>query len=180
MDNVPERHCGGHVPIVCPAKGRIRAVVVQFDELWKGHGDAGIVSGFDHSLFDSFQRGWHVNRPLAFPLWMYRYTALSEVHTVVNADFASVFDDALSLDFTIPVTSTGTAHGLVLWTDYLLDADGEFVLSGAPSFEATASSHSKQTVHFLLPFSPVTASVSSVNGTIRFTPQPELTVSVNQ
>jgi hypothetical protein len=151
---------------------------VQFDELWKGHGDAGVVSGFDHALFDNFQRGWHVNRPLAFPLWMYPYTALSDVQSVFTADFSLAFDDSVSLDVTIPITSSGTAHGLVVWTDYSLDTEEEFILSGAPNFEATAESHAKQTVHFLLPFEPVAEGPSSVHVVLRFAPQPELTVTV--
>ena len=31
---------------------------MEFDQLWRGHGTAGVVNGFDHSHFDEVQAGW--------------------------------------------------------------------------------------------------------------------------
>ena len=31
---------------------------MEFDQLWRGHGTAGLVNGFDHSHFDEVQAGW--------------------------------------------------------------------------------------------------------------------------
>ena len=161
-----------------PCRGRVKCVLVQFDTLWRSHGDAGVVLGFDHAPFDDYQRGWHTKRPLSYPLWMYPYTALSNVETLLVGDFATVFDPSVAFNVQVPVVQAGTAHGVAVWVDYDLDPEGGVVLSQGPDFSSTAHSYAKQAVHFLLPAIAVAPGSHALDISACFTPELVLSTTI--
>lgn len=161
-----------------PSRGCVKFVLVQFDTLWRSHGDAGVVLGFDHTPFDEYQRGWHTKRPLSYPMWMYPYTALSNVDTLLVGDFASTFDPSLAFSMQVPVTRAGTAHGVVVWVDYDLDPEGSVVLKQGPDFSATSHSYAKQAVHCLLPPTAVAPGTHALDISACFTPELVLSPTV--
>jgi hypothetical protein len=102
----------GALPVCMPACGYVKAVLVQFESLWHSHGDAGDVLGFSHTALDEYQRGWHTARALSYPLWMYPYTELSPVGTLLVGDFATPFTGSPT-ELQLPVTKRSSCTGIL-------------------------------------------------------------------
>lgn len=118
-----------------PAAATVKAVLVQFDDLWRNHGAVGTVSGFDHSQLDAVQAGWH-QHALAYPTWMYPYTELSARADVWAFDFddnppaATAEAGGEGRRVELVVTRPGTLHGVVVWVDYSLTKTGPVLSTG--------------------------------------------------
>ncbi|XP_062501044.1 protein arginine N-methyltransferase 7-like [Corticium candelabrum] len=159
---------------IMPHRGSIRAIAVQFRDLWKLRSPVGCVEGFNLSLFDKYTEAcppagtphdktaasWcqplHMSEPDSHALWEYPGIPLSAPADILEFDFTRIVpDENLTSSVKMPFISKGVCHGLVYWMEYQLD-ELTMISTGLEGTAAhgqtlTWNRHSKQAVSFFLP-----------------------------
>eukprot|EP00048_Salpingoeca_helianthica_P012211 m.176483 g.176483 ORF g.176483 m.176483 type:complete len:729 (-) comp15340_c0_seq2:361-2547(-) len=105
--------------IIVPLRAALHVALVVFDDLGVSHGTVGSVCGFDHSLLDVAQTGWHL-RDFPYPVGMYRHRLVSPVHTAAVFEFALPAQDRHSVT-QLHASTPSLCHGVVSWVSYALD-----------------------------------------------------------
>lgn len=141
--------------LVVPAGARVCAQAVRFEHLHECFGTVGAVSGFDHAYFDQFQDACYA-RNFPFPVYMYPYTAASDVLTLGTWSFEDVAHSVSSDLVTALQPDEPAPNGVVVWVEYALDREGEHVVATGPRVV-----HSKQLVRFLPPAATPSLSLQS-------------------
>ncbi|GBN22019.1 Protein arginine N-methyltransferase 7 [Araneus ventricosus] len=108
--------------LVIPQCGKLKAVAVNFEDLWKIRAPVKNAEGFNLSRFDEMiQRAISIADAAveAHPLWEYPCKAISEASNLLEFDFSkTTFKDSFEVEGEIPVSSSGTCNAVALWTDY--------------------------------------------------------------
>lgn len=168
---------------IVPQHGILRAMTVQFQDLWKLRSPVEWVEGFDLSLFDEYAemqlpvstestecqsqlQTLCMSQPDCHALWEYPGIALSEPVDLLQFDFTqTVPDENLTRTVTMPFTSEGVCHGLVYWMDYQLDSTTR-ISTGLDDIVTKGQKlkwnrHFKQAVSFCSPHIVVTSNMSN-------------------
>ncbi|GIY94694.1 protein arginine N-methyltransferase 7 [Caerostris extrusa] len=107
---------------VLPQQGRLKAVAVDFEDLWKIRAPVKTAEGFNLSKFDEMiQRAVSIADAAVepHPLWEYPCKALSETFNLFKFDFSeSTFTDSFEISGEMPILSSGTCNAVALWADY--------------------------------------------------------------
>ncbi|XP_029200545.2 protein arginine N-methyltransferase 7-like isoform X1 [Acropora millepora] len=154
---------------VVPGSATLRAIAVEFEDLWKFHAPVKIVQGFDVSLFNELIEGSKLtneeinsesSRGIALEphhLWEYPCCALSRDAAIMKFDFTSnIPSQKITSEGDIELSSSGTLHGIVLWMDFHL-TDKLTVSTGLEQREELGGKrrrlpwvrHTKQGVYFM-------------------------------
>lgn len=115
---------------VLPARAVVKGVVVEFAELWRGHGKASAPEGFDHAALDEVAASWH-DHTFSYPVWMFEHTRLTPEFTVLELDYAGSSATSMARGVSAPFTRDGTPHALLMWVDYVLTEGAGDVGAGA-------------------------------------------------
>lgn len=112
---------------VAPLRARVMTAGFQLDELRVSHGEAGIVSGFNHSSLDEIQESWEENW-FPYKLGNYRKRILTEPLCVATIDYGllTVAGDDGNGDAVLcspphqrlHVISPGQLDCMALWVEY--------------------------------------------------------------
>jgi len=118
---------------ILPWGATLKAIAVEFEDLWKFHAPVRIVEGFDVSLFDKLIEGSkltneEINNESSHGIalephhvWEYPCRALTQESTIMEFDFISnIPSHKLTTEGDIKLTRAGTLHGVVLWMDFHL------------------------------------------------------------
>ncbi|XP_002735081.2 protein arginine N-methyltransferase 7-like [Saccoglossus kowalevskii] len=143
---------------ITPRLGLLRAIVVEFEHLWKIRAPIGELEGFDVSPFDELiQKSMEYSDRGAepHPLWEYPCRPLTQDIDLLNFDFSKILTEKmLRTSGSVAFQSSGTCHGVVLWMDYKVD-DNTTIQTGlldSPSNyqdKLNWDPHSQQGVYFL-------------------------------
>lgn len=112
-----------HNILVCPVRAHIMIAPFELLDLHVSHGQAGMVSGFDHTPLDIVQNNWHENL-FPYKLGIYRKKILAEpicigtIHynLLSSGDYSKLVnyhDNAQGF-----ITTTGILHCMAIWVDY--------------------------------------------------------------
>lgn len=137
---------------VLPFRGAVKVALVQFEHLYDCFGQVKCVQDFDHSHLDTLQVEWS-DKNFPYPLWMYSHTLLSQPERLMTMEFSQLPESQFE-SVKVDVISSGSAHGVVMWVDYDLDAAGKYQISTDAS-----SMHHKQLVRFFNKPIPVAESM---------------------
>lgn len=118
---------------VLPRGATLKALAVEFEDLWKFHAPVKIVEGFDLTLFDKLIEGSKLtneginnekSRGIALEphhVWEYPCRALTQESSIMTFDFTkSVPSEKMTTEGDIKLQSSGTLHCIVLWMDFHL------------------------------------------------------------
>lgn len=154
---------------ILPRGATLKAMAVQFEDLWKFHAPANIVEGFDVSLFDKLIEGSKLTNEeinnesshgIALEphhLWEYPCQALTRESAIMKFDFTSnIPTHRMTSEGDITLTRSGTLHGIVLWMDFHL-SEKLTVTTGLQQKQELADEgsklhwvrHTKQGVYFM-------------------------------
>ncbi|XP_069113948.1 protein arginine N-methyltransferase 7-like [Argopecten irradians] len=107
---------------VFPASMTIRAVAVEFTDLWKIRAPVGICEGFNLQVFDDLiEQSSDIADEIVEPqpLWEYPCTARSDVVDIYNFQYTSLWDKtAVNVEKILRLQSEGQCNGVVLWADF--------------------------------------------------------------
>jgi hypothetical protein len=113
---------------IIPRRAIVCVALASFKHLGVSHGLAGVVSGFDHTLLDAAQTGWH-RRDFPYPVGMYAHTLLSVTAPVTTVDFRVPAHD-INASTIITCSAPGVCHGIIAWVDF--DLGNDITVSTAP------------------------------------------------
>lgn len=154
---------------ILPGSATLRAMAVEFEDLWKFHAPVNIVQGFDVSLFDELIEGSKLTNEeinnesshgIALEphhLWEYPCRALSQETSIMKFDLTSNIPSQKTTSVgDIKLTRSGILHGIVLWMDFNL-AEKLSVTTGLQQTEKLNGKewklpwvrHTKQGVYFM-------------------------------
>ncbi|CAJ0942625.1 unnamed protein product, partial [Mesorhabditis belari] len=106
---------------ISPPKGRLMAVCMHFDDLWKIASPVGVVNDFDLSAFDEIsQKAREATEAVidSQPLWEYSGSILSQIHKIADFDLTREPTN-FQTDLNIPLKS-GT-NGIAFWMEWELN-----------------------------------------------------------
>lgn len=121
---------------ILPRGATLKALAVEFEDLWKFHAPVNTVEGFDVSLFDKLIEGSKlknegINNEKSHGIalephhvWEYPCRALTQDSTIMTFDFTrSVPAEKIKTEGDIKILSSGTLHGIVIWMEFHLTDD---------------------------------------------------------
>lgn len=123
---------------IMPCKGMLKACAMSLPDLWRSRCCLQEIEGFSHSVANSTlgacgglpegeESPW-----LAFPIWQCGdVKMLSEVTTVMEFDLMKPMT-ACSGSVEVGFTESGTCHGIVMWIDWVMDAENSLVYTTGP------------------------------------------------
>lgn len=119
---------------ILPKGATLKAIAVEFDDLWKFHAPVNIVEGFDISLFDELIEGSKLTNEeinsessdgIALEphhLWEYPCHPLTQEFTLMEFDFTSnIPSQKMAGKGEAKLTRPGTFHGVAIWMDFHLN-----------------------------------------------------------
>jgi len=154
---------------IVPQGATLKAMAVEFDDLWKFHAPVNIVEGFDISLFDKLIEGSkltneEINNETSHGialephhLWEYPCRALTEEFTIMKFDFTSnIPSQKMTSEGNVNLKRPGTFHGVAIWMDFHL-TEKLTVTTGLQQNQELAEGtsklnwvrHTKQGVYFM-------------------------------
>ncbi|KAL9975281.1 hypothetical protein ACROYT_G012431 [Oculina patagonica] len=154
---------------ILPQSATLKAIAVEFDDLWKFHAPVNIVEGFDVSLFDKLIEGSkltneEINNETSHGialephhLWEYPCRALTQEFMIMKFDFTSnVPSQKMTAEGDMKLTRPGTLHGVAIWMDFHLTEKLTVTTGLQPNQELTEETsklkwvrHTKQGVYFM-------------------------------
>ncbi|OWF48041.1 Protein arginine N-methyltransferase 7 [Mizuhopecten yessoensis] len=119
---------------IFPAGMMIKAMAVEFTDLWKIRAPVGVCEGFNLQVFDDLiDRSSNVadENVEPQPLWEYPCTARSGIVDIYNFQYTSSWDKtAVTMTKTLNIKSEGPCNAVVLWADF--DFGGNCGVSTGP------------------------------------------------
>ncbi|XP_033755717.1 LOW QUALITY PROTEIN: protein arginine N-methyltransferase 7-like [Pecten maximus] len=107
---------------IFPAAMTIKAMAVDFTDLWKIRAPVGMCEGFNLQVFDDLiERSSDIADETVEPqpLWEYPCTARSDVVDIYNFQYTSSWDEtAVAVTKILNLQSEGRCNGVVLWADF--------------------------------------------------------------
>lgn len=166
--DVAQRNLRSSTParlLVAPLRAKVMTAGFELIDLRVSHGDAGVVSGFDHSSLDHVQQHWH---QFWFPykLGNYRKKILTAPCCIATIDYdhvAQVADGSAGIACSsgqIPITSPGgRLDCMVIWVEYEISetVSTEYWTDDFPPYLTTSTK-----------FFPVSSQVSEGRHSINF------------
>ncbi|KAG7399407.1 Protein arginine N-methyltransferase 7 [Phytophthora boehmeriae] len=128
---------------VLPARARVLAQAVRFENLHECFGAVGNVSGYDHATFDQFQDEYYT-RNFPFPAYMYPFKQASEVVELAVLDFMQTAH-TVATNGSVELSDLA-ANAVIVWVEYTLDTEGHHVVATGPAVR-----YAKQLIRFLPP-----------------------------
>ncbi|XP_054721141.1 protein arginine N-methyltransferase 7-like [Uloborus diversus] len=108
--------------VVVPEVGKINAVGVEFDDLWRIRAPVKNAEGFNLSKFDEMiQKAISIADTAVepHPLWEYPCKPVTDVFNLLQVDFQkNSYNNNLSISGKQAISSKGVCNAVVLWTDY--------------------------------------------------------------
>ncbi|XP_048514187.1 protein arginine N-methyltransferase 7 isoform X2 [Athalia rosae] len=154
-----------------PTSVTIKAIAVEFKDLYKIRAPLGICEGFDMAIFDKLVQSSSdiSDNPIeAHPLWEYPARALSASFTITQFDFAKDINQqcGIKLSNIVPILMQGHCNGIALWVDWILDSTTE-VTTGPihdtnPGSDISWDPYTRQGVYLPRKTYPVTTNNSLV------------------
>ncbi|KFM75437.1 Protein arginine N-methyltransferase 7, partial [Stegodyphus mimosarum] len=148
---------------VIPQIGRLRAVAVDFEDLWKIRAPVNTVEGFNITKFDQMiQKAISLTDAVIepHPLWEYPCKPLSDAFNLLKFDYATGnSQNKVEVCGEQPITSSGTCNGVALWADFYVD---DTILTTGPvktlkpDCPISWYMNSQQGVYFINPLSVTT------------------------
>ncbi|KAJ7521637.1 hypothetical protein O6H91_19G062300 [Diphasiastrum complanatum] len=124
---------------IVPSQAKLQGMAYFLPDLWESRCSLKKVEGFDHSLAnDKLGACGYMSPPLEtrilpYAIWQSgEHEALTEAFTLMRFDFYHDLETVKGF-VKVPVSKTGTCHGIVLWMDWILDPLEQLVLSTGPS-----------------------------------------------
>ncbi|CAH1780265.1 unnamed protein product [Owenia fusiformis] len=113
---------------VLPHSATIKAIGVEFKDLWKIRAPLGICEGFQLGIFGQLIENASEladDNVEAQPLWEYPGVALTEPFDLIKLDFNKPpsSQGEICCERSVNFMSEGTCNGVALWIDYSLDQD---------------------------------------------------------
>ncbi|XP_041375692.1 protein arginine N-methyltransferase 7-like isoform X2 [Gigantopelta aegis] len=143
---------------VLPVSMTIKAVGMQFSDLWKIRAPVGNCEGFDLHIFDQLIQNSRQVSDVSVepqPLWEYPGKPLTQEREIISFDFTNNSRIASEeKTVTLTVNSDGTLNGVALWTEYDMGEDSVKISTG-PTSDLVANEfvrwdcHTRQGVHLL-------------------------------
>ncbi|XP_060073824.1 protein arginine N-methyltransferase 7-like [Ylistrum balloti] len=107
---------------IFPTSMTIKAIAVEFTDLWKIRAPVGMCEGFNLQVFDDLiERSSDIADETVEPqpLWEYPCTARSDIVNIYNFQYTSSWDKtAVTLTKELNLQSDGHCNGVVLWADF--------------------------------------------------------------
>ncbi|RLN52260.1 hypothetical protein BBP00_00009682 [Phytophthora kernoviae] len=128
---------------VLPARARVLAQAVRFENLHECFGAVGNVSGYDHATFDQFQDEYYT-RNFPFPAYMYPFKQASDVVELAMLDFMQTAH-TVATNGSVELSDLA-ANAVIVWVEYVLDTEGKHVVTTGPAVR-----YAKQLIRFLQP-----------------------------
>ncbi|XP_071957557.1 protein arginine N-methyltransferase 7-like [Antedon mediterranea] len=141
---------------ILPQSGTLKAMALEFDDLWKFHAPVVEKEGFNLAQFDVIvQRSSDLADERMDPhhLWEYPSRILSNPFKLMTFDFnGNIPEKSIKKNGSIQFTRKGICHGIAVWMEF--DLDGDLTISsglqgvnstGTPSWDMNA----KQGVYFI-------------------------------
>ena len=116
--------------IIMPAKGYIMAAAIELESLYISHGNAEIVSGFDHTPLDERQSNWHQN---LFPFNLAKYGKIFLTKPMMVAELDYVIPTVSINNKATEILENGRCDCVAIWLDYNLIDD--IMLMNGKDFE---------------------------------------------
>ena len=114
-----KEHMAEHARVV-PCRARVMAAAFELGGLAEGHGDVGIVEGFDLRYFDDYKSDW-TQYSFPYKLGCYEKKILSQPVKLAEFDFeASEPKDSIDETATVPFLTAGKCDCIAIWVDYEL------------------------------------------------------------
>ncbi|XP_064640600.1 protein arginine N-methyltransferase 7-like [Lineus longissimus] len=141
--------------VVLPRQAVLKAVAVQFDDLWKIRVPIGDCEGLNLDHFDALMAdSSDLVDPMveAQPLWEYPGIALTQQTTLADFDLASIVpNEQIQSEKELTIECAGHCNGVAIWLDYVLGKD-HTVTTGAiepiiPGEKVTWTPDIRQGVH---------------------------------
>jgi predicted O-methyltransferase YrrM len=111
---------------IIPQRARVMAALVESSSLWHLE-RVEYACGFDVSHFNEFASRRYT--PITLQAWPFRF--VSPAMEVMSVDFLRDPLTPVHKTVEIPVTTSGTAHGIAFWFE--LDLDGKRILTNEPN-----------------------------------------------
>ncbi|KAK2140166.1 hypothetical protein LSH36_1457g00024 [Paralvinella palmiformis] len=113
-------------PTVLPWITSIKAIVVDFDHLWKIHAPVGNCEGFNLSHFDKvIETASDLTDAYLEPqpLWEYPGKPISDQFDILHLDFSRPLNTikVIEREGFLPLCTSGTCNGVAVWMDFHLD-----------------------------------------------------------
>ncbi|XP_013405662.1 protein arginine N-methyltransferase 7 [Lingula anatina] len=114
---------------ILPRRAILKAVAMEFDNLWKIRAPVGNCEGFDLGQFDQLiEKACDISDDSVEPqpLWEYPGTAVSTPFTLLELDMTTPVSQITHLirnEGTIALQGSDTCHGVAIWMEYDLDDD---------------------------------------------------------
>ncbi|XP_073232579.1 protein arginine N-methyltransferase 7-like [Porites lutea] len=155
---------------ILPRGATLKALAVEFEDLWKFHAPVNTVEGFDVTLFDKLIEGSKlknegINNEKSHGIalephhvWEYPCRALTQDSTIMTFDFTkNVPAEKIKTEGDIKILSSGTLHGIVIWMEFHLTDDITVTTGLQKNQEVNGKSqpklhwvrHTKQGVYFI-------------------------------
>ena len=118
-------------PRCFPQSAAIRICAVECGALAAGQRPVGSVCGFDLSAFNGLRPSSHYSSVVGVPLWAHPHQRLTQPATaqtyqVDRSDGAAAdAEDGSVVMVELPIVRDGACHGIVLWVDTTLTAEGD-------------------------------------------------------
>ncbi|KAI4303248.1 hypothetical protein MLD38_038901 [Melastoma candidum] len=122
--------------LILPAKGLLKICAMSLPDLWNSRHSLGSIEGFDHSAVNSTLGACDEANAygpcLPFFVWQSgEHKELSEAVVVMEFDFSKCISPCNG-KVDVKFTKSGICHGLVLWIDWVMDAEDSIVVSSGP------------------------------------------------
>jgi hypothetical protein len=104
--------------IIVPSRARVMAAAFMLEDLHVGHGQVGIVDGFNHSPLDYFKDGW-ASYSFPYKLGTYRKRLLSTPMCILSLDYEASEQLSISpVTTSCPLITDGICDCIAIWVDY--------------------------------------------------------------